>query len=68
MSVIHVDFRTKKVISREDSAKENNERVLQKMKDGDNLCTSTLEDTWFPAHGVFDRKLGRMVPTKPSQP
>jgi hypothetical protein len=43
---------------------ENNERVLEKLKEGDNLSTSTLEDSWFPVKGVFDREKGRMVPSK----
>lgn len=44
---------------------ENNKRVLEKLKTGESLSVSTTEDTWFPPRGVFDRKLGRMVPAKP---
>lgn len=44
---------------------EDNERVLKKMEQGDNLSTSTLQDSWFPARGKFDREKGRMVPTRP---
>ena len=45
--------------------KDNNKRVLEKMKAGDNLCTSTTEDSWFPPKGTFDRQKGRMVPAAP---
>ena len=61
------------VINFKEKQKEHNERVLEKMRDGDNLATSSIEDTWFPSRGVFDRALGRMVPAKnddtpPSRP
>jgi len=69
--VIFVDFVKKIVTGRLTTIKdtkaiqeENNERVIEKMEKGDNLCTSTLKDSWFPARGIFDRKLGRMVPSK----
>ena len=42
---------------------ENNKRVLEKWRNGDNLSNSTDEDTWFPPKGVFDKKKGRMVST-----
>jgi hypothetical protein len=40
---------------------ENNKRVLEKWRNGDNLCLSTEEMVWFPPRGVFDKKKGRMV-------
>ncbi len=50
---------------KEHNKKEHNKKVLERMKDADdNLCTSTLEDSWYPSRGVFDKKLGRMVPVK----
>lgn len=55
------------VINFKEKQKEHNKRVLEKMKSGDNLATSSVEDTWFPSRGVFDRALGRMVPAKPEE-
>ena len=53
------------VINLRDKRKEHNKKVLERMKDAeDNLCTTTLEDSWYPSRGVFDKKLGRMVPVK----
>jgi hypothetical protein len=52
------------VISLHDKRKEHNKKVLECRDAEDNLCTSTLEDSWYPPRGVFDRKLGRMVPAK----
>jgi hypothetical protein len=46
---------------------EHNRRVLEKLKNGDNLCTGTTQDSWFPPKGVFDRTLGRMVTVKGSK-
>lgn len=58
-------FKHKKKRSEPTTAQQtNNERVLEKLEAGDNLSTSTLEDTWFPPKGVFDREKGRMVPVR----
>lgn len=50
--------------NKEKSIKENNLRVLAKLAEGDNLATSSVEDSWFPSRGIFDREKGRMVATK----
>ena len=64
-NVIDLFQRKKKPASSERTAQqENNERVLEKLEQGDDLATSTLEDTWFPPKGVFDREKGRMVPVR----
>lgn len=67
--VIYVDFRNKRKTGTTHTIKDsgsiqedNNDRVLDKMRKGDNLSTSTLKDSWYPSRGVFDRTLGRMVP------
>lgn len=53
------------VISILDRIKKNNDRVLQRLNDkDDDLCNSTLEQSWFPPKGIFDRKLGRMLPAR----
>lgn len=42
-----------------------NKDLISRMKDpGDDLARYEPEDTWYPSRGVFDKKLGRMVPAK----
>lgn len=53
------------VIDFEKYRQENNKRVLEKFRSGDNLATSKPEDTWYPPKGIFDRSKGRMVPVAP---
>jgi hypothetical protein len=50
-----------------------NKDLIARMKDpSDDLSRYDQEDTWYPSRGVFDKKLGRMVPAavakKPAQP
>jgi hypothetical protein len=47
----------------DDPVLENNARVLDKWKKGDNLATSTPEDQFYPPRGIFSREEGRMVST-----
>lgn len=56
------------LINLKDRQKENNKRVLERLQDKeDNLANSSVQDSWFPSRGIFDRNLGRMVPAKPSE-
>jgi hypothetical protein len=48
---------------------EQNKEIISRIKNADDELTRyNSEDTWYPSRGVFDKKLGRMVPVRPTSP